>query len=175
MLAASSQGVRLARLFGAALAAVMVLALLAAALPRLSGTASAATTVVRDVKITIRCSLTRGEPVSRCRGTWRMTGQMRDSGRLFSSQSDDRGGTGAVLKTVLKGRNGEITASDSGLRVAHRRRDCLYVTSFSLRGDKGRYEGFRGDTVRPVCTQLKISSGRIARSSEFTVQLTKRV
>jgi len=136
--------------------------------------ADAQTATKRRVTVTVSCKLTRGEPISNCRGTWEITRGIKDSGKVVAAESNDRDGRGAALRATLRGRKGDISLRDDAIKLSHRRRGCDFVTAYSLRGETGSYVGYRGDTPRAVCVKLRFAGRSITRTSKMTLTLEKR-
>lgn len=157
-----------------------VLALLAA----VAGSVALATTFVADAqltpeikraRLTIDCTVTRGASQSPCRGggRWRLTGGLSDSGRMLNSQSDDTRGGGAKLTATLLGKKGRWDFSDGAILLSHKRRGCLYVSTFRLDGTSGENRGFSGGSIRPGCMTLRIGRRTIKRRQTLTVRVRK--
>ena len=137
-----------------------------------AGAQTAQSAAVKRVKITITCSLTRGSANSPCRGSWKMSGGFKDSGKVRESSSRDSGRGVDGIRAKLVGKAGSMLVSTSPVYVSILLRNCAFVSTMDVKtGGTKRYAGWKGTSVKGGCT--KISSG--SRSTKITMVQSVRL
>jgi hypothetical protein len=168
-----SQGISRSRARPLILLAVLVVMVVTAMVIALRGGSEAEAQSIRNVRITIKCTVAVPSSEAGCRGSWRMTGGFRDSGpvRLISYSRN----VGAYLRGTLRSRRGRIRISTETLGVSHTRRGCPASTTFYLGGSDstGRYDAWRGQTAEGSCSKASFRRGRMSRSDVFRVALRR--
>lgn len=140
-----------------------------------AGAQTAQSAAVKRVKITMTCSLTRGSANSPCRGSWKMSGGFKDSGKVRESSARDSGRGMEGIRGKLVGKAGSMFISTSPVSVSTLLRNCKFVSTMDVRnsGTK-RYAGWRGSSVKGGCTKVSSSSRTTKITMVQSVRLEKR-
>ena len=157
----------------ATLGAALVMLVLMLAL-RNSDEASAV--VRKHVKITIKCKVSVPSSEAPCRGTWSISGGIRDRGRVhLDSLSRGEGAYYAYYGgNYLAGHHGRLALYSDALGVSHRKRGCPASTNFFFHnvGSTRGYRGYRG-TSDGSCSKVSFRRGTMYRTDVIRVVLSK--
>jgi hypothetical protein len=125
----------------------------------------------KRVIIDVSCSIPVGSSSADCAGTWKMKGDLSDSGILRSAFSRDDG-AGVTMRGELHGKKGQMSFTTGFLAVSQLSAGCPQVASWTFNNGTRSYAGYRG--TNNSCTSSKISGGRFSRKDHIVVRLEKR-
>jgi hypothetical protein len=129
----------------------------------------ATASLTRNVRFTLSCRVAIPTRTAACRGTWRATGGISDSGRVNLESTDNT--EGGYLRGTLRGRRGTINLSSNELGYTHRRRGCPASTTFYVSRGTRAYATLAGSS-EGSCSTVRFSRGGMTRRDVFRIRLT---